>query len=160
MYDLEKMIALRDPTNPDGRKTLQEIGDEFGISRERVRQLLPKSVNKKAVSARRAESKIRVQAKTKTLQEHRQQRVYKNTIHGTFNCYIGGCKCSECRRANNERNHGLREERYRRFAAGEVQIKNHNVSAYVNWGCRCTICTAENNRMCTEYNERRKLKKR
>jgi len=54
--------------------------------------------------------------------------------HGKYSTYNKGCRCSECKTANNLHHSAARERRKNR------NPRRHGAMAYSNWGCRCQIC--------------------
>ena len=107
--------------------TLQEIGKIFNVSRERIRQIIPKEAKIKFLHNRIQKEKIKVE---------RQQKKLKKFIHGEYSCYYNGCRCNECKYANSKK---LTESRIR---AKQNKNKNfkHGSSGYHYHGCRCDIC--------------------
>lgn len=96
---INQMVALRHKG-----KTLQEIGDQYDITRERVRQLLAEQgvtgtpwTGYKLLHYRRLASGI------SALARHIDQKCppeSEHYPHGTLRGYRRGCKCAPCRRAN------------------------------------------------------------
>ena len=59
-----------------------------------------------------------------------------NQYHGTLHRYVAGCRCDECRVANNARQRAAVEQRKQ-----HLQDAPHGTDGgYGNWGCRCDLC--------------------
>ena len=63
--------------------------------------------------------------------------------HGTRSSYVENkCRCDECRDANRVYQNQRDRQRYAYTQEhGLPDDVEHGASAYVNWGCRCEICT-------------------
>lgn len=61
--------------------------------------------------------------------------------HGTPGRYTAGCKCDICTDANTKRNAIGKAKRVGR------RPLVHNASTYRNWGCNCTVCRADHQRV-------------
>lgn len=77
----------------EGGLTLQEIGDLFGVSRQRVAQIIGPGVaqnaQRQAAQRRRFFKAVAIAAKHELARRH-----------GTRYRYVQGCSCVECRAAN------------------------------------------------------------
>lgn len=85
-------------------KTLQEIGDEFGVTRERIRQVLAAAgVTGTPWTGYKPLHYRRVFDGLAKLARHIDQSCppeSENFPHGTLRGYRRGCKCAACRGAN------------------------------------------------------------
>lgn len=82
--------------------------------------------------------------------------VARRTEHGTRSRYTHGCRCDECRKANAEYQRRItraRRDKAERDADGHVIGKPYSGTTYVNWMCRCDICTALNSLECRPRRE-------
>jgi Sigma-70, region 4 len=139
--------------------TLREVGDAFGVTGERVRQLIKGSYGKPHRGRRKQEERVRklqaaharILAKETTLQEEAVDlglapdslagAFYElglkfapaSPLHGTPYRYGRGCRCEKCSKA-------VRQQRLRRYQQEPPQ--HGTESAYSNWGCRCDPCRA------------------
>lgn len=141
--------------------TLQEIGDRYGITRERVRQLIKPFGLEGHYGRRKREERVRMlmeayarieSGESTSLEEAKRLGYSSRTTfagainglglklrkpipeeeHGTSRKYHKGCRCDECRRAHREDLYAWRERR---------GVKEHGLaSSYVNYGCRCPAC--------------------
>ncbi len=64
---------------------------------------------------------------------------------GTPAAYSRGCRCAECKRANNERHAALRV----------APVPSHGLSGYRNYGCRCPRCKKAGSVSNREYRAKR-----
>ena len=139
-------------------KTLQEVGDEYGITRERVRQIVHAQSDERHYGAHKREArdlKIR-QAFGRVLQgwtsvedeaellgilpdtlrvnfKRRGLKLPRNSspTHGTRHRYNQGCRCPECTEVIREYMRGLKKK----------EAPHHGTaSGYMNYGCRCDRC--------------------
>lgn len=136
--------------------TLEEIGDEFGISRQRVGQIIGPQREKSHYGRKRQEERRRrieeahanVLNESTVAQEAERLGVKRESLyaafarqglklapeqreHGTYYRYRKGCRCTECVDA-------AKEEKLQRFIRGPSI--HGTESAYQNYGCRCRPC--------------------
>ena len=128
----------------EGGLTLQQVGDRFGVTRERIRQLIPDAPRRRlaAVEKQRA-------------YELQAGRLFGGiaaavgSMHGTVNRYQhGGCRCERCKAANNGRMRDTDRQRRIRNGAprnGFVRTDHANVpleatSYRVAW---CPYCGSD-----------------
>jgi hypothetical protein len=70
--------------------------------------------------------------------------------------YVGGCTCAVCKGAWSSYVGSRRAVRFAYTAEfGLPEHVKHGVSAYGNWGCKCTVCRHENAVKSAEAWERR-----
>lgn len=160
-----------------------QIAEEYGLSRQRVGQLLgplglaqergPREKVAREQKLRAAHA--RIEAGETTLKQEADALGYASTEsmrsvlynldlritdkrpeppHGTISRYrrrVDPCRCEECRRANREYVASLKHR------GGEPP--SHGYSGYVNYGCRCQICTTANRVQCRAQRAARRREK-
>jgi hypothetical protein len=146
--------------------TLQEVGQHYGISRERVRQIIVKRSSdrhygarkrmlmnervRKAYEAMQNGSTMEAEAEKLGLMPKSLYSRFlaqgmtlrpKSPLHGTVYRYQKGCRCDECKKGN----------RVYRLRFREMEPPEHgSYSSYSNYHCRCDACRAA----ASEYNRR------
>jgi sigma-70-like protein len=161
----------------DDRLTMQEIGDRYGISRERVRQILAplglemhygaRKHEEREARLREAHARIKAgestfETEAKTLGYSSSERLrtafwqlglklkrkHRGPQHGSLYRYSHlKCRCPKCRKA-------ARDAYAERIAKGPT--KHGTASSYRNYGCRCPRCKAAERL----YQRKRKAEKR
>lgn len=173
----EKRMTERNQTIIEmylGRKTLQEIGDEYGLTRERVRQIVAPFVSERHYGSAKREARDlkileahgRIQQGWTSVEEEAELlgllpdtlrvnfrkrglklKVHRAPEHGTRHRYQQGCKCDECLGA-------LRD--YMASLKGKEPPHHGTASGYGNYGCRCDSCKEAGSIQQHVYRERRK----
>lgn len=74
--------------------------------------------------------------------------------HGTYRRYNNGCRCRQCREANNNRHRDLRAELAER-AKDPDDPRHGQASFYRNHGCRCAKCKEAHSKDLTMHHQKR-----
>jgi hypothetical protein len=64
--------------------------------------------------------------------------------HGTRSMYTKGCRCQECRAAAARASRERREKQKAITEANPELVPHGTYNGYVNWKCRCELCTTAN----------------